>query len=98
MEIADAIAQGDAPAHRAVTECGWWLGAGVASWSAIYAPQLVLIAGGVARIGEPLLAAVRRGFEDVGQPNMVKQVRIELAALEADAGLIGAAATVMPDA
>jgi glucokinase len=97
VEIVAALQAGDAAAQKAVDECGWWLGAGVASWSVIYAPRLVLIAGGIACIGEPLLAAVRRGFEEVGMPNMVKQARIGLATLGPDAGVIGAAATAMQD-
>lgn len=92
VEIAEALACHDAPAVEAVSECGWWLGAGVAAWSVIYSPYKVLVAGGIACLGEPLIAAVRRGFEEVGQPAMVRQVQIERATLGADAGAIGAAA------
>lgn len=97
VEIADALAANDAPAVQAVNECGWWLGAGVASWLVIYAPTKVLIAGGIACLGEPLIAAVRRGVEEVGQPTLVKKVEVGCATLTADAGVIGAAALVMPD-
>lgn len=97
VEIAEGLAAGDPPALQAVAECGWWLGVGVASWSVIYSPEKVLIAGGIARLGEPLVAAVRKGFEEVGQPAMIKQVEIGLATFTADAGVIGAAAVVMPE-
>jgi glucokinase len=97
LEIAEGLAVNDPPATQAVAECGWWLGAGVASWSVIYSPHKVLIAGGIACLGERLVAAVRKGFEEVGQPTMVQQVEIGLAALGADAGVIGAAVVVMPE-
>jgi len=96
IEIGTALEENDAAATRAVRECGWWLGAGVASWSVIYAPHKVLIGGGIASLGEPLLAAVRDGFRDVGQPDLIRDVVIEPAALGAEAGVIGAAAMVMP--
>jgi glucokinase len=98
LDIRTALERDDAAAEKAVAECGWWLGAGVASWSVIYAPQRVLIGGGVAGLGAPYLAAIRRGFEEVGQPGLVRSVEIDLAALGPHAGVIGAAALVMPAA
>lgn len=96
VEIAEALDGGDAAARQAVDECGWWLGAAIASWSVVFLPDKVLLAGGVAMLGEPYLTAVRKGFADVAQPGLVERVHIERAALGADAGAIGAAATVMP--
>jgi len=97
VEIAAALREGDPVARQAVHECGWWLGVGVASWSVIYAPHKVLIGGGIASLGEPLLSAIRQGFHEVGQPMLTREVTIELAALGPDAGAIGAAAMVMPE-
>lgn len=95
-EIRVALEQKDPPAMRVVNDCGWWLGAGVAAWSVIYAPELVLIGGGIAALGPPLLEAARAGLRDVGQPHTTRNVRIEAAALGPDAGVVGAAAMVMP--
>ncbi len=95
-DIRMAMNQGDAPAQRVVRECGWWLGAAVASWSVIYAPNMVLIGGGIAALGEPLLNAIREGLRDVGQPHTTRHVRVDAAALGPDAGVVGAAAMVMP--
>ncbi len=97
VEIGMALQDRDPAALRVVNECGWWLGAGIASWSVIYAPQQVLIGGGIALLGQPLLDAVREGLRDVGQPHTTRKVRVESAALGSDAGVIGAAAMVMPD-
>jgi len=96
-QIGEALSEHDLAAVEAVRECGWWLGAGVASWSAIYAPEKVLIGGGVAALGEPLLDAVRDGFREVGQPDLTGRVTIEAAALGGDAGVIGAAAMALAE-
>ena len=95
IEIGIALQNNDPPARRAVRECGWWLGAGVAAWSVIYRPDKVVIGGGLAALGEPLLAAVREGLAEVGQPASTAAVVIEGAALGPDAGVIGAAAAAM---
>ena len=97
VEIGLALGDDDRAAGRAVRECGWWLGVGVASWSAVYAPRKVLIGGGMAALGEPLLSAVRDGFREVGQPLLTRGVVIEAAALGPDAGVIGAAAMAMSE-
>lgn len=91
-EVNEALAEGDACAAEVVDTCGWWLGVGVASWSVIYRPEKVVIGGGIAGFGEPLLAGIRRGLAEVGQPNATKDLTVELASLGPDAGLIGAAA------
>lgn len=95
VEIGQALAGGDAMATRAVREAGWWLGAGIAAWSAIYAPQKVLIGGGIIGLGEPYLEAVRAGLREVGQPHLTRDLEVDRAALGPDAGVIGAAGMVM---
>jgi glucokinase len=97
LEIRQALDEGDPVALRAVNECGWWLGAGVAAWSVIYAPQKVLFGGGILGLGEPLLEAIRTGLREVGQPHTTGKIEIGAAALGNDAGVIGAAAMVMAD-
>lgn len=97
VEIAAALSQGDAAAARVVAECGWWLGVAVASWAVIYAPDRVVIGGGIAGLGEPLVEAVRRGMKETGQPAMVERIEISLAALGADAGIVGAACVAMTE-
>jgi glucokinase len=90
-EIGLALQHNDSTAIQAVTECGWWLGAGIASWSVIYNPQKILIGGGLAKLGEPWLSAIRTGFKEVAQPRFHKTTTIEPAALAQDTGIIGAA-------
>ncbi len=96
VEIREALDAADATAQRAVGDVGWWLGVGIASWSAVFAPQKVLIGGGMAALGEPLLDAVRKGLSDVGQPHLTGGVAVEPAHFGANAGIIGAATMVLP--
>jgi glucokinase len=90
-EISEALAAGDAAASRVVRECGWWLGVALASWAVVHAPRKVLIGGGIAQLGEPLLKAIHDGLQEVGQPTLVRDTIIEQASLGPDAGVIGAA-------
>jgi glucokinase len=94
-EIGRAIVAGDADALRVVRECGWWLGAGIASWCAIYMPQRMVIGGGIAALGEHYFEAARAGLREVGQPHLTSTVEIVPAALGPDAGMIGAAAMAL---
>jgi glucokinase len=94
-EINHAAVNGEAWAMRAVRECGWWLGAGIASWCATYAPQQVVIGGGIAALGRSYLEAVRDGLHEVGQPHLTANVEIVPALLGANAGMVGAASMML---
>ncbi len=96
LEVGQALAEGDEAAAEAVRVCGWWLGVGVASWSVIYLPDRVVIGGGIASLGPAYLEAVRAGLAEVGQPKTVAGITVEPAALGQEAGVIGAAAMVLP--
>lgn len=95
-EVGEALRQDDQTAHQLVAELGWWLGAGIASWAAVYAPDKVLIGGGLAELGEPYIKAVRQGLRDVGQPYSTRELQIEKASLGPNAGIVGAAAMILP--
>jgi len=90
-ELAEALSAGDASAGRVIEQCTRWLAVGIATWCVIYMPDRVLLGGGVAAIGRPLLLAVRKHFCDIAQPYAVERTTIDLAALGNDAGVIGAA-------
>jgi glucokinase len=96
-EVAEALTDGDPAAARVVRECGWWLGVALASWSVVYAPRKVLIGGGIAMLGTPLLAAIHEGLQEVGQPTLVRDTTVEAASLGPDAGVIGAAGMALAD-
>ena len=61
--ITDAARDGDPVALAAFTTTGQWLGAGIASLSAILDPACVVIGGGVIDAGEILLKPTREALE-----------------------------------
>ena len=69
----------------------WWVAAGVANLVNVLDPSVVLIGGGLVRMGELLLQPVRRAYDDlVLAPRHRPPVRIAAAALGAEAGVTGA--------
>ena len=54
-------------------------------------PELVVLGGGMAAAGEPLLAPVREGVRRRVRAAWLERTRVELTALGGDAGWIGAA-------
>lgn len=80
--------EGDKAAAEAVAEYIDALACGVANLISIFAPDVLVIGGGVSREGDPLFIPLReRVKEYVGSA----YVRIEAASLKNDSGIIGAA-------
>lgn len=92
VEVGLALQDKDEAALLAVRELGRWLGFGIASWAVIFAPQKIVIGGGIASLGEPYFEAIGEGLREVGQPSATRDLVIEPAKLGAEAGVIGAAA------
>jgi glucokinase len=98
-DVARAAAEGDPLALELVTEVGTWLGQGIADVAAVLDPEVVVIGGGVSRLGEMVLAPARdrldralpgRGF----RPGP----RVVAAELGPQAGMVGAADLVREEA
>ena len=91
-ELTTAAQEGDIVAQGACAEVGRWLGIGVANAVAVLDPELVLVGGGVSAAGELLLAPARRALATalVAAEHRVLPL-LRIAALGADAGVIGAA-------
>jgi len=90
-DVFGAAATGDATAAAIIEQAGRWLGVGLASWAAVYAPDLILLGGGVAQAGEQWLAVATHSMHDVGMPFFVDKIRVRRASLGNHAGVIGAA-------
>jgi glucokinase len=90
-QVIGAAHQGDLLARDVLAEVGRWLGIGLTSWSYFFDPDLVLIGGGVSAAGEFLLATIRQTIHDRALPAYANHIRVSLAQLGNDAGLIGAA-------
>ena len=82
---------GDEDACHVLRQVGYYLGVGIASYVNIFNPELVVIGGGFSRAGELVLEPARRVVAEQVQAPVRDFVRITLAVLGPEAGLIGAA-------
>lgn len=92
--VFDAYVQGDGLAGRIVDEFAFYLGRGLAMAACVVDPEVILIGGGVAKAGEPLLEAVQREYRKAAFVSC-KETPIRLALLGNDAGIYGAARLVV---
>lgn len=83
------------PAAAIIRQAGWWLGVGIASWTAIFCPDRVLIGGGVAACGQPFLDAARHSALEMAPAFYSQRLTIEFARLGNRAGCAGAASLIL---
>jgi len=93
--ISEAAAKGDGVALNMIRETGRLLGVGVTSLVNIFAPEVVILGGGVAAAGEVLFAAVREEVKRKAMPPCNERVRILPAAMGNSAGVVGAASLLL---
>jgi glucokinase len=97
-DVAAAAADGDALALELVTEVGTWLGQGIADLAAALDPEVVVIGGGVSKLGELVLAPARERLERALPGRGFRPgPRVVAAELGPQAGLVGAADLVRED-
>jgi glucokinase len=89
--VAAAARRGDQAAHRVLEEVGTNLGLGVANIVSLLNPEVVVLGGGLAGIGNLLLAPLRKAVRQWGQPLARRQVRIVISRVGEEAGILGAA-------
>ncbi|HEX8099974.1 MAG TPA: ROK family glucokinase [Actinomycetota bacterium] len=90
--VAAAAQAGDPVAVHVLREVGRRLGEGIAGLVNVLDPDVVVVGGGVADVGDLLLNPAREAFEDaVEAPRFRPKVPIVPAKLGNDAGAIGAA-------
>jgi glucokinase len=98
-DVAAAAADGDALALELVTEVGTWLGQGIADLAAVLDPEVVVIGGGVSKLGELVLGPARDRLERALPGRGFRPgPRVVAAELGPQAGLVGAADLVRSDA
>jgi glucokinase-like ROK family protein len=90
-DVAAAAAQGDAEAIRLIRDGGHRVGQVLASLVSFFNPGLVIIAGGVARLGHVLLAEIRSVVYRRSLPLATGNMPIVLSELGEIAGVVGAA-------
>jgi len=90
-QVADAAIRGDSLAARAYQRAGEYLGIGVASFLHAFDPSVVIFGGGVSQVGSLLFDPFRSSLQKrVFHPRYLENLKIEMAALGDDAGLLGA--------
>jgi glucokinase len=96
-EAVTAAAQaGDPTARRLLGDVGRWCGRGAASLVAILDPGMIVIAGGLARCGELLLAPMRASLEEhVFARSQRTLPPVVVSLLDTNAGVIGAGSLAM---
>ncbi len=88
-EIGRAAVKGDKIARQITEETGTILGLGIYNALMLLDPEIVVLGGGVSRMGKPLLRAVERAvLNRIYGTN--RQVKIVLSRLGDDAGILGA--------
>ncbi len=91
-DVAAAGAKGDAVARAAIARTANYLGIGLASLVNIFNPRMIVIGGGLSRMGETLLGPARQVIKERAFPLLAGACEIVPSALGDDAGLLGAAA------
>ena len=87
VELASA---GDGDAREVMATIGHCLGIGIANYVNVFNPELVVLGGGFSRAGELLLGPARKVVAERALAPSRDFVRIALAVLGVEAGLIGA--------
>ncbi len=90
--MSEAAAAGDQAVHDAILRAATYLGIGVANVVTILHPELIVLGGGVAEIGEILIEQVRQIVRERVGMFPTNDIRIEKSAVGAGAGLLGAIA------
>jgi glucokinase len=90
-EVAVAAQKGDPLAGEVINNAATYLGIGMVNLVNIFNPEMIVIGGGVAKMGDLLLKPARQVVMDRAFPESVAAVRIVTTELGDDAGLLGAA-------
>src|SRR5919199_611576 len=88
--VRDVIAgarRGERPAVETLAETGRWLGLGLASLSPLFAPDTIVVGGGIAAAGELLLEPVRASYRAYATPEL-REVRVLGSSFEGGGGMV----------
>lgn len=90
-DVGKAARKGDSLARDVVFEAGTHIGRHLANLAHAFNPELIVLGGGVSRIGELFFAPIELAMrKNVMHPSFVEDLRLLPAKLGDDAGLVGA--------
>lgn len=90
--VAKAAREYDQVAREVLRTAGVGLGIGMANAVNLFDPQVIVLAGGVVKAGEPFLGPARDQLAKMMQAQRRRPVRLGVTSLGNDAGVLGAAA------
>ena len=93
--MGEAARAGDGTVRDAIDRAASYLAIGVANIVTAFHPELVVLGGGVAGLGDLMLETVRRGVKERVGMFPTDGVRVELSTLGDSAGILGAIALAM---
>lgn len=93
--VAAAARQGDGMAQQLVARLAFYLGVGFANLVNIFNPSLILVGGGVSKMADLWLDRAKANMRERAFRVPADAVRIELAQLGDDAGVLGAMGLVL---
>lgn len=92
-QAAALVADGNAEAMAILAELGYWTAVGLANLVNILDPSMIVIGGGLAEIGDPLIESIRDAYQKVMIDFEIREpVAIERSRFGGRSGAIGAAA------
>lgn len=94
-DVARVATHGDPVASELITSAGQLVGSILSAVVNVVNPSLVVIGGGVARAGDPLLASIRQAIYARSLPLATRDLIIRTSALETTAGILGATTMVL---
>jgi glucokinase len=90
-EVVSSAKGGDQVAVDALRDIGWWLGLGLASLSPLFAPDTIVVGGGVAAAGDLLLEPTRASYRLHAAPGVGEKVYLVSSSFGGWEGMVGAA-------
>jgi glucokinase len=96
--MADAARLGDEIAVEILQTAGYYCGVGLSMIVELINPELIVVGGGLTRIGPALMDPARAAMREHTQPELWDSVRVVPWQLGDDLGIIGAAAKAFADA
>ena len=87
--VGQAAEAGDSASRDIIQRAGYYLGIGLASYVNIFNPEVIIIGGGLAKMGELLLGPARAEMEARAMPEALKAVQLKSAELGDYVGVMG---------
>lgn len=96
-DVALAAAQHDDAAVQVLRRAGRALAIGMSNLVNLFDPEVIVLGGSAVKAGEPYLGVARDRFVQMTAAQRRRPVRVDLAALGNDAGIVGAAALALDE-